>query len=135
MGYDYWHIRRVLRLLGTTEDDVLPLAPSIVVANVVRIPEPVWKAAVATALDHGVPDVFGTWKRDEPLPIAQAARALPALRAAADAVSRTLAVRFPEELSRDDLPVVEDVITVLCATRDLFALAVQQRRAIELWWE
>ncbi|WP_437316197.1 hypothetical protein [Sorangium sp. So ce385] len=132
--YDYWHIHRYLQLQGSNDDDVLPFeAGPMVMGNVVSMREPVWRAAVATARQLGVPDVFASWRRGEPLPPSVAASALPSLTAAVEKLGERGDVFFPPDLAEDMLPSAAAVHTALRALCELFKLAIEQKRAVETW--
>lgn len=135
MKYDYWHIHRYLRLQGSDEDDVLPFeAEPMVVGNVVSMREPVWQAAVATARQLGVADMFRSWNRGQPLSPSVAASTLPSLTAAiAKLDDEPGAVTFPPDLAEDLLPDASAVRTALYALRELLKLAVDRRTAVETW--
>jgi hypothetical protein len=134
MKHDYWHLHRCLRLQGSGDDDALPFeAGQMVMGNVVSMREPVWRAAVATAHRLGVPDVFRTWTWDHPLPPSAAASTLPSLTAALATLDATGEVTFPPDLAEDLRPSSSAVRTAVYALRELLALAVDHKTAVETW--
>jgi len=134
MKFDYWHIHRYLQLQGSNDDDVLPFeAGQMVMGNVLSMREPVWRAAVATARQLGVDNVFESWGRGRPLMPAVVVRCLAPLRAAIDKLDETGDITLPPDLSDDVLPSPSAVRMALHGLRELFALAVDRNVAVETW--
>src|SRR4051812_10519703 len=134
MKFDYWHIHRYVQLQGSSDDDVLPFeAGQMVMGNVLSMREPVWRAAVATARQLGVGNVFESWGRGKPLTPAAAAKCLVTLRAAIDKLDETGDITLPLDLAEDVLPSPAAVRTALHGLRELFELAVDRNVAVETW--
>jgi hypothetical protein len=132
--YDYWHLRRYLRLEDSGSEDTLPFGePPVVIDNIVTVREPVWRAAVSTALEHGVPNIFDRWRWQHPLPVELAAELLPSIQRALDRAEKTRTIVYPDDLSDDAFPHPDAVLTVLRAVRDLLSLGIERDRAVETW--
>lgn len=136
MYYDYWHLRRQLRLQGSGPEDFLPFgAPPIVIGDVVSFPEPIWRTATTTAVKRGAPQVFASWRWESPLSTSDANRLLISLRSLMTDVQRERIILHPQDTSEADQPDVDSVLIALDAIEKLLSLAIEQNCAIETWVE
>jgi|tagenome__1003787_1003787.scaffolds.fasta_scaffold20801223_2 hypothetical protein len=134
MSFDYWHLRRRIRLQGS--DDDLPFSePPFVVGPILDIPEPVWQSLVATALSCGVADFPMGWSWERPL---SRADVLP-LRESIDQVTRevdsTRDITVAPDIAENALPDVGVVLAALRAFRRLLDVAAADGRNVETWVE
>jgi hypothetical protein len=136
MRLDYWHIRRYARVQGMTPGESLPFGgPPFVIGGVVSLPEPVWRTAVATAVEHGAPSIFAEWTWQSALSTELAASLLQSLRTIIIDLKKTKDITHPDDLTEEDPVDVDTVLTALQVIYDLLALAVQRGYAVETWSE
>jgi hypothetical protein len=134
VSFDYWHLRRRIRLKDSDED--LPFTePPFVVGPVLDIPEPVWRSLVATALSHEVEDVFTGWSWERPLTRAGVTPLRESIDRVTREVDRTRDITVASDIADDMLPDAGVVLAALRAFRRLLDVAAADGRDVETWVE
>jgi len=132
--FDYWHLRRILRIRGHDED--LPFGEwPLVLGSIVAMREPIWRSVVATAAAHGVIDPLAHWTQENPLQPVDAAMLAELLRPVVEIVEQTRGVIIAPDIAPDTLPDPQRVRDVLGLLVLLLELAAAERREAETWVE